>query len=61
MSKVPITKAGAEMLRQELHRLKTVDRPSVITAIAVFRTVRLVSHCASRTTAQPVPSGSTAT
>lgn len=37
MSKVPITKAGAEMLRQELHRLKTVDRPNVVTAIAEAR------------------------
>ena len=37
MSKVPITKAGAEMLRQELHRLKTVDRPNVVSAIAEAR------------------------
>jgi len=37
MSKVPITKAGAEMLRQELHRLKTVDRPNVVAAIAEAR------------------------
>ena len=34
MSKIPITLRGAEMLKTELHRLKTVDRPSVITAIA---------------------------
>lgn len=37
MSKVPLTVAGAEKLRQELHRLKTVDRPSVIAAIAEAR------------------------
>jgi transcription elongation factor GreA len=37
MSKVPITKAGAEMLRQELHRLKTIDRPNVVAAIAEAR------------------------
>lgn len=37
MSKVPLTVTGAEQLRQELHRLKTVDRPSVIAAIAEAR------------------------
>jgi transcription elongation factor GreA len=37
MSKIPITKSGAEALRAELHRLKTVDRPAVITAIAEAR------------------------
>ena len=37
MSKVPITVRGAELLRQELHRLKTVDRPTVIAAIAEAR------------------------
>ncbi|WP_374340296.1 transcription elongation factor GreA [Azonexus sp.] len=37
MSKVPLTVAGAEKLREELHRLKTVDRPSVIAAIAEAR------------------------
>jgi transcription elongation factor GreA len=37
MSKFPITINGAEMLRVELHRLKTVDRPAVITAIAEAR------------------------
>ena len=37
MSKVPLTVTGAELLRQELHRLKTVDRPSVINAIAEAR------------------------
>ena len=37
MSKYPITTNGAEMLRTELHKLKTVERPSVITAIAEAR------------------------
>jgi len=37
MTKIPITMIGAEMLRNELHRLKTVDRPAVITAIAEAR------------------------
>lgn len=34
---LPITTRGAEMLREELHRLKTVERPSVINAIAEAR------------------------
>ena len=37
MSKVPLTVAGAERLREELHRLKTVDCPNVIAAIAEAR------------------------
>ena len=37
MTKVPITTYGADLLRSELHRLKTVDRPAVITAIAEAR------------------------
>jgi transcription elongation factor GreA len=37
MSKIPITIIGAELLRAELHKLKTVERPSVITAIAEAR------------------------
>ena len=37
MSKVPLTKEGAEKLRQELHRLKTADRPNVVAAIAEAR------------------------
>jgi transcription elongation factor GreA len=35
--KVPMTKRGAELLREELHRLKTVERPNVVTAIAEAR------------------------
>ena len=37
MSSVPLTKRGAELLRDELHRLKTKDRPGVIAAIAEAR------------------------
>jgi transcription elongation factor GreA len=37
MPTIPITKRGAEKLRVELHRLKTVDRPGVIQAIAEAR------------------------
>jgi len=38
MSTIPLTTTGAELLRQELHRLKTVDRPSATAAIAEART-----------------------
>jgi transcription elongation factor GreA len=37
MNKIPVTVAGAEQMKSELHRLKTVDRPAVITAIAEAR------------------------
>jgi transcription elongation factor GreA len=37
MSKVPLTVTGAERLRGELHRLKTVERPAVIAAISEAR------------------------
>lgn len=37
MSTIPITQRGAEKLKAELHRLKTVDRPAVINAIAEAR------------------------
>ena len=37
MATIPITKRGAEMLKEELHRLKTVERPAVISAIAEAR------------------------
>jgi len=37
MSKTPLTSKGAELLRAELQRLKTVDRHSVIAAIAEAR------------------------
>ncbi len=37
MATIPVTKRGAESLKAELHRLKTVDRPWVINAIAEAR------------------------
>lgn len=37
MSTIPITVRGAELMKQELHRLKTVERPAVINAIAEAR------------------------
>jgi len=37
MTTLPITKRGAEMLKAELHRLKTVERPAIIQAIAEAR------------------------
>lgn len=37
MATFPITKRGAEMLKAELHKLKTVERPAVINAIAEAR------------------------
>jgi transcription elongation factor GreA len=37
MATIPLTKRGAELLKEELHRLKTIERPAVITAIAEAR------------------------
>jgi transcription elongation factor GreA len=37
MSTIPITKRGAESLKAELHKLKTVERPWVINAISEAR------------------------
>jgi transcription elongation factor GreA len=37
MNKVPLTVVGAELMRNELQRLKSVERPSVIAAIAEAR------------------------
>jgi transcription elongation factor GreA len=37
MVTIPITKCGAEKLKEELHKLKTIERPSVINAIAEAR------------------------
>ena len=37
MSKVPLTVVGAEKLKADLHRLKTVERPRIIQAIAEAR------------------------
>jgi transcription elongation factor GreA len=37
MNSIPITQAGADKLRAELHEMKTVQRPAVIAAIAEAR------------------------
>jgi transcription elongation factor GreA len=37
MGTIPVTVSGAELLRQELHRLKAIDRPGAISAIADAR------------------------
>jgi len=37
MATIPLTKRGAELLKEELHRLKTVERHAVIAAIAEAR------------------------
>lgn len=37
MATIPLTVHGAELLKEELHRLKHIERPAVITAIAEAR------------------------
>lgn len=37
MSKVPLTAKGADMLREELRRLKSEERPRIVEAIATAR------------------------
>lgn len=37
MATIPLTRRGAEMLKEELHRLKTVERHAVIQAISEAR------------------------
>ena len=37
MTKVPLTVKGAELLRSELHQLKTIERPKVIAALQEAR------------------------
>ena len=37
MNKVPLTVKGAELLRDDLQRLKTIERPAVVAAIAEAR------------------------
>jgi len=37
MATIPVTKRGADLLKSELHKLKTVERPAVIQAIAEAR------------------------
>jgi len=38
MNKIPLTVKGAELMRAELHQLKTVERPKVIVSIQEART-----------------------
>jgi transcription elongation factor GreA len=38
MTKIPLTVRGAELMRAELHQLKTVERPRVIASIQEART-----------------------
>ena len=40
MNKVPMTVRGHELLQEELKHLKSVDRPTVIQAIAEARAAR---------------------
>ena len=44
MNKVPLTVKGAELLRDELQRLKTIERPAVVAAIAEARAHRDLSE-----------------
>lgn len=37
MDKVPLTARGADLLRDELKQLKSVERPKVVDAIATAR------------------------
>lgn len=37
MNQIPMTAEGAEMLKEELHELKTVKRPKIVNAIAEAR------------------------
>ena len=37
MATIPVTKRGAELLKAELHQLKTVERHAVIRAISEAR------------------------
>ena len=37
MNQIPVTINGAELLKAELHHLRSVERPSVIEAIAEAR------------------------
>jgi transcription elongation factor GreA len=52
MPNTPMTRRGAELLRAELHRLKTVERPNVIAAIAEARSHGDLSENAEYDTAR---------
>jgi len=49
---IPVTVTGAQQLKEELHRLKTVDRPAAITAIAEARSHGDLSENAEYTAAK---------
>ncbi len=49
---IPVTVTGAQQLRDELHRLKTVDRPAAITALADARSHGDLSENAEYTAAK---------
>ncbi len=53
MSTIPLTTTGAELLRQELQRLKTADRPSAIAAIAEARTHEIETKLANAQVIDP--------
>jgi transcription elongation factor GreA len=44
MSKIPLTVRGVEKLREELKRLKSVERPAIVKAIAEARAHRDISE-----------------
>jgi transcription elongation factor GreA len=52
MAKTPITKRGEELLKAELQRLKTVERPNVVMAIAEARSHGDLSENAEYDTAR---------
>jgi transcription elongation factor GreA len=52
MAKTPLTVTGAKSLKAELHRLKSVDRPAVIQAIADARSHGDLSENAEYTAAK---------
>jgi transcription elongation factor GreA len=52
MAKTPLTVSGAQALKTELHRLKTVDRPAVIQAISDARSHGDLSENAEYTAAK---------
>ena len=52
MAKTPLTVSGAQQLKTELHRMKTVDRPAVIQAIADARSHGDLSENAEYTAAK---------
>ena len=56
MATIPITKNGADKLKQELQQLKSVERPAVIQAIAEARAQGDLSENAEYESAKDRPS-----